>query len=399
MKNLIPKSFGIKQIKNCLSIVPVLAIAIIILFYQGTKQTVTVIADGQEQVVQTHANTVDEILTDLEIAVQDEDYVYPSKNSLVKDDLQVVWKPAHQVKLIKDGKMTKVWTTATTVEEFLKEQGIEVTVHDEVSLGKDYPIKENIEVAVNKAFQLTLVVGGNKKQVWSTSTTVADFLTQQGVKLNELDRVEPKLTEKVEAKKIINVTRVEKVTDVVESPVEYEVVKKEDPSLSQGKEKTLVEGRKGHVSKQYEVVLENGKEVKRKVISEKVITEKQNEVVAVGTKPKDVQKMNVKTASVDASESGKEIYVSSTAYTASCNGCSGVTATGVNLKNNPNAKVIAVDPSVIPLGSQVYVEGYGYAVAADKGGAIKGHKIDVFFPSTSDAYRWGVKKVKVRIID
>ena len=139
--------------------------------------------------------------------------------------------------------------------------------------------------------------------------------------------------------------------------------------------------------------------MKRKVISEKVITEKQNEVVAVGTKPKDVQKMNVKTASVDASESGKEIYVSSTAYTASCNGCSGVTATGVNLKNNPNAKVIAVDPSVIPLGSQVYVEGYGYAVAADKGGAIKGHKIDVFFPSTSDAYRWGVKKVKVRIID
>ena len=51
---------------------------------------------------------------------------------MVKDDLQVVWKPAHQVKLIKDGKMTKVWTTATTVEEFLKEQGIEVTVHDEV---------------------------------------------------------------------------------------------------------------------------------------------------------------------------------------------------------------------------------------------------------------------------
>ena len=63
MKNLIPKSFGIKRITNCLSIVPVLAIAIVILFYQGTKQTVTVIIDGQEQVVQTHANTVDEILT------------------------------------------------------------------------------------------------------------------------------------------------------------------------------------------------------------------------------------------------------------------------------------------------------------------------------------------------
>ena len=54
---------------------------------------------------------------------------------------------------------------------------------------------------------------------------------------------------------------------------------------------------------------------------------------------------------------------------------------------------------MIPLGSKVYVEGYGYAVAADTGGAIKGNKIDVFFPSNSDAYRWGVKKVKIKILD
>lgn len=393
MKNLIPKSFGIKQISNCLSIVPILAIAIVILFYQGTKQTVTVSIDGQKKVVRTHATTVDEILQDLEITVNANDYIYPSKNSLVKDDLQVVWKPAHQVKLRQDDKVTKVWTTAETVGELLKEQGIKVSVHDQIIPAKDYEIKGNIEVAVDKAFQLTLVVGGNKKQVWSTSTTVADFLTQQGVKLNELDRVEPELTEKVEAKNIVNVTRVEKVTDVVESPVEYEIVEKEDASLSRGAEKILVEGRNGRVSTQYEVIKENGKEVKRNVISETIMQEKRNQVVAVGTKPTGAQAINVNISS------GREIYVSSTAYTASCNGCSGVTATGLNLKNNPNAKVIAVDPSIIPLGSKVYVEGYGYAVAADKGGAIKGHKIDVFFSSTSDAYRWGVKKVKVRILN
>ena len=98
-------------------------------------------------------------------------------------------------------------------------------------------------------------------------------------------------------------------------------------------------------------------------------------------------------------ESGKEIYVTSTAYTASCNGCSGTTATGVNLHANPNAKVIAVDPRVIPLGSKVYVDGYGYAIASDTGGAIKGNKIDVFFPSKSDAYRWGRKTVKIKVLD
>ena len=64
--------------------------------------------------------------------------------------------------------------------------------------------------------------------------------------------------------------------------------------------------------------------------------------------------------------------MTATAYTAYCNGCSGITTTGINLRANPNLKVIAVDPSVIPLGSKVWVEGYGYAVAGDTGGAIKG---------------------------
>ena len=87
------------------------------------------------------------------------------------------------------------------------------------------------------------------------------------------------------------------------------------------------------------------------------------------------------------------------AYTASCEGCSGITATGINLKANPNAKVISVDPTVIPLGSKVYVEGYGEAIAGDTGGAIKGNRIDVFFPSQQDAINFGVKQLKVTILN
>ncbi|WP_324729510.1 LysM peptidoglycan-binding domain-containing protein [Lysinibacillus fusiformis] len=95
----------------------------------------------------------------------------------------------------------------------------------------------------------------------------------------------------------------------------------------------------------------------------------------------------------------KEIIVEASAYTASCEGCSGITATGMNLKTNPSAKVISVDPAVIPLGSKVYVEGYGEAIAGDTGGAIKGKRIDVFFPSQQDAINFGVKKLKVTILD
>ena len=114
-----------------------------------------------------------------------------------------------------------------------------------------------------------------------------------------------------------------------------------------------------------------------------MLKEKQDQVVAVG--PKEVSPA----IASRGSESGKEIFVTSTAYTANCSGCSGTTATGINLHANPNAKVIAVDPRVIPLGTKVHVEGYGYAIAADTGGAIKGNKIDVFFPSKQTAYELG----------
>ena len=97
-------------------------------------------------------------------------------------------------------------------------------------------------------------------------------------------------------------------------------------------------------------------------------------------------------------ETGEEFYVTATAYSPYCNGCSGYTATGLNIKDNPHMKVIAVDPKIIPLGTKVYVEGYGYAIAADTGGSIKGYKIDVMFPTTAEAYKWGVRKVKIKIL-
>lgn len=91
--------------------------------------------------------------------------------------------------------------------------------------------------------------------------------------------------------------------------------------------------------------------------------------------------------------------MTATAYTAYCKGCTGITKTGINLRENPGKKVIAVDPSVIPLGSKVWVEGYGEAVAADVGSAIKGNIIDVFIPNYDEAIAWGRKKVTVKVLN
>lgn len=89
--------------------------------------------------------------------------------------------------------------------------------------------------------------------------------------------------------------------------------------------------------------------------------------------------------------------VTATAYTAYCEGCSGITATGIDLRSNPNQKVIAVDPRIIPLGSKVYVEGYGMAVAGDTGGAIKGNRIDIYMPSHSNAIDFGRKSIEIKV--
>lgn len=136
-------------------------------------------------------------------------------------------------------------------------------------------------------------------------------------------------------------------------------------------------------------------------LEEKVSLKKRKEALASST-PKQTATKTVKTASVsrENTSSSKELMMTATAYTAFCDtGCTGITATGRDLTNDRSAKVIAVDPSVIPLGTKVYVEGYGYAVAADTGGAIKGHKIDLHVPTESQANQWGVQKVKVKILN
>lgn len=133
------------------------------------------------------------------------------------------------------------------------------------------------------------------------------------------------------------------------------------------------------------------------ITSQTQVNEKKND----NQQPSEVEsnQPEVVQSNVEEPSSGKELMVTATAYTAYCEGCSGTTAIGIDLRSNPNQKVIAVDPNIIPLGSKVWVEGYGEAIAGDTGGAIKGNKIDVFIPTRNDALQWGRKQVKIKILN
>jgi len=316
---------------------PIIAASLIVLIaasgfviYETTDKRVVLTLNGQEQVIKTHASTVEELLEELDVAIHSKDYIHPSLGSKVKNNEKVVWNPAKQVQLENDNRKRFVWTTAVTVEELLEEQKIALNEHDQVHPKPDTNLEKGMDVVVNRAFPVILFDGGTEKKAWSTSTTVAGFLTQQEVALTELDRVEPMLEERVLENSVINVIRVEKVTDVVEEPVGYAVVAQKDANLPSGTEKIITDGKEGLVSRQYEIIKENGVEVSRSVISEQMIRDKQDKVVAVGTKPQPVQ------VASRGNESGREMYVEATAYTASCSGCSGITATGINLHVNGN---------------------------------------------------------------
>ena len=370
--------------------------------YETTKAEVTLSLDGEERNVKSHAETVSELLDQENIDVNKHDIIEPGLEAAVKDGMKITWKPAKQVTLTVNGKTKTTWTTGDTVKDVLEANGVTVQKHDKIEPSLSTAVTEGMNVSFESAFEIPLIVGGKEQNVWTTSTTVADLLKQQRVKLNELDRVEPGLDEKVTPDMKINVMRVEKVTDVVEETVDYATVTRKDNSLEKGTEKVLQSGKNGKVKKYYEVTLENGEETNRKLVKEETLKESENRIVAVGTKEitRTVSRaQKSEPESSPSSSGGKTLYMASTAYTANCSGCSGRTATGINLKANPNVKVIAVDPSVIPLGTKVHVEGYGYAIAADTGGSIKGHKIDVFFPSKSQAYSWGTRNVRVKILD
>lgn len=121
-------------------------------------------------------------------------------------------------------------------------------------------------------------------------------------------------------------------------------------------------------------------------------TEKREQAEREATKKKAAYEKELHEKAV---KEGKVVYVSATAYSAYDPGCSHYTASGTRLCKG----VIAVDPSFIPLGTRVYIPGYGEAVAEDTGGAIVGNIIDVAFDTHEEALAFGRQDLEIYILE
>lgn len=412
MGNFIKPLLSLKT-KKGYSILSVIMVALFSIWVisDALKAEVVVAADGETLVVKTYQNTVGDLLEEMGIDVDEHDHLSHSVKMQVEDGMEILFKTAQEVTITIDNEEHIYYTTAETVSQFLEENGFEFSNHDDISHSTAQRIEDGLHIVVNKAFQVELDNGGKESKVWTTGGTVADILADEEIEYGELDRITPALNKKItEEDTLITIVNINIETETVEEKVAFETEERKDSSLAKGKEKVLSEGREGLVEKTYEVVYENGKEAERKLIEEDVKKESKNRVLAVGTKEvqqavatansKQTKSSGSSTNKATESPSGgKEFTMQATAYTASCNGCSGYTATGINLNANRHAKVIAVDPNVIPLGSKVWVEGYGVAIAGDTGGSIKGNRIDAHVPSKDAAMKFGRRTVKVKVLD
>lgn len=289
-----------------------------------------------------------------------------------------------QVVLVDDGVASTVATRANTVADLLEQQGIVLAELDEVEPALDVAVDDESEVVIRRAFNVTVSADFAATAYPTQPQTVSDFLAANGVELGEHDWVSPAKDHMLAKGDSVVINRITYRTTQVKEKVAYKTERREDGSMNVGQKKVVQAGKAGEKTITSLVTYKDGVAIAKQELSRAVTTEPVNEVIKVGTRR--------------VISRGGKTYEYTKAYAMRA---SAYTHTGSNTASGTKPKAgvtVAVDPSVIPLGSTLYVDGYGYCKAQDTGGAIKGNKIDLFFDSEAECTNWGVRTVRVYLL-
>ena len=323
-----------------------------------------------------------------------------------------------------EGKSEEVKTKKITVGELLKEKEITLGHEDYINVSEESEIKNEFDIVIRRSVPVVLNFKDKEVNIETTELTVEDVLNSLSIFYDEDDKITPELDAKVVKDMTITVTEFEEKLKTIDEEIAFEVETKNSGNLEKGKTLVVQEGIKGLRQNKVKEIYENGKLITTEVEETKLVREPVKQIVQVGTKVaapvasrggesqavKSTKAVQTSSAAPVASLSGaKSIVMNASAYDLSYASTGknpgdkyyGITASGT--KARPG--VVAVDPKVIPLGTKLYIESmdgtgsYGYASAEDKGGAIKGNRIDLFYANRSDALQFGRRQVKVYILD
>lgn len=296
-------------------------------------------------------------------------------NTLRTDPVQVRIYRAFPV-VVHEGELPyTIRTTAQTVGEALRQAEVDLYLGDRVQPSLGSRVTANTHIYIQRSTPVTFELDGRRVKTRTQAETVGDALTDLGVVLKDMDRVSPPLDAGLYDNIAIAITRIAEDVVVDEEIAPYETVFVPDPNLAIDAQEVLDPGANGITRTRYRVRYENGEEVGRVLEDTWVAQLPETRRIAYG------QLITPQTATVDGQTITywRKLRMYATSYHPAALGGSTRTYTGEPLTKG----VVAVDPRIIPLRSQIYVPAYGVGNALDTGGAIRSRWIDLGYDDSN----------------
>ena len=285
--------------------------------------------------------------------------------------------------VVDDGSLPfTVRTTASTVGEALRQAEITLYLGDEVVPSLGSAVTTGLRVTIQRSLPVALQADGRLVKTRTRGETVADALAEMRVGVSGLDRVVPALDVALYDGIKIDVTRIREEIEIEEEVTPFETVYTADGNVPIDTQQVTNPGAEGITRTRYRVRLEDGEEVARVLEDSWVAQEPEQRVVAYGQQ---ITPRTMTAADGTQITYWRHIRMSASSYSANTAGVStssptyGRTYTGAQMRFG----IVAVDPSVIPLRSRVYVPGYGMGDALDTGGAIRARRIDLGYDDSN----------------
>ena len=294
------------------------------------------------------------------------------------------------VRIKVDGQTITLQTRALTVQGALEEAGVVLQKADGYELvGEEEKLNDGATIEVTRAMPVKVWKAGRTTEYTIGRKTVRDVLNAVGVDYKGF-QVYPGLDTEVTPDMTIHIISPTNKLTTETRDIPYEVEMRNNDNLPRGRQNVISPGQNGQEKVTYREI-KVGSETVRQELNREVISEPVPEIVEVGTG----NNLNMIETSRGFVRYRSARTVEASAYTMAEGSGTELTSTGVV----PYHGVVAVDPDVIPYGTRMYIPGYGFAVAADCGGAINGNTIDLFMEDYGDAISWGRRDVTVYFLE
>ncbi|MFJ5694358.1 transglycosylase family protein [Arthrobacter sp. NPDC093125] len=276
--------FSVAKVATQLVVLSALVLGLVA--FVGNNKTVTLNVDGKVSSVQTFGGTVEQVVKAAKVDLKASDRVSPSLDATVENGSVINVNLAKAVKVNLDGAEKTVSTTARDVAGLVTQLG--VASSSELSVPKTAQLSvDGSFVAISTPKTVTILADGKAAKTTTTAATVGEVLKDARVKLAAADRTSQPANAKVVSNMVVKVSRVDtSKTATVAEEIPFETLSTNSAAILKGEEKVTQAGAPGIVTHKYKLVLVDGREASRTLVSRTVTREPVTEKVTVGTKEK-----------------------------------------------------------------------------------------------------------------